>query len=116
MNGFASVNGPQFSTSIGTPVGAGYYGPGSGYGERDGGGFFGFLGFLFVLGGLFFLARSFLRNAFAGGPAQSGWNGPSRRGFAFAASDGALGIARERLARGEITPEEFEEIKRGLER
>ncbi len=85
-----------------------------------GGGFgFGFM-FLHLLGNLFFLAlligaiMFFVRGArFAGGRGPGNWGGWSRsmRGTAwmnnFAARDGALEVARTRLAKSEITPEQF---------
>jgi uncharacterized membrane protein len=93
-----------------------------------GGGFgFGFM-FLHLLGNLFFLAlligaiMFFVRGArFAGGRGPGNWGGWSRsmRGNSwmnnFAARDGALEVARTRLAKSEITPEQFEELRKGLE-
>lgn len=93
-----------------------------------GGGFgFGFV-FLHLLGNLFFLAlligaiMFFVRGArFAGGRGPGNWGGWSRsmRDTAwmnnFAARDGALEVARTRLAKSEITPEQFEELRKGLE-
>jgi uncharacterized membrane protein len=93
------------------------------YGDGFG---FGFM-FLHLLGNLFFLAlligaiMFFVRGArFAGGRGPSNWGGWSRsmRGNwmnNFAARDGALEIARTRLAKSEITPEQFEELRKGLE-
>ena len=93
-----------------------------------GGGFgFGFM-FLHLLGNLFFLALLigavlfFLRGTrFAAGRGPGNWGGWSRsmRGNSwmnnFAARDGALEVARIRLAKSEITPEQYEELRKGLE-
>jgi uncharacterized membrane protein len=93
-----------------------------------GGGFgFGFM-FLHLLGNLFFLAlligaiMFFVRGGrFAGGRGPGNWGGWSRsmRGNSwmnnFAARDGALEVARTRLAKSEITPEQYEELRKGLE-
>jgi uncharacterized membrane protein len=93
-----------------------------------GGGFgFGFM-FLHLLGNLFFLAlligavMFFLRGTrFAGSRGPGNWGGWSRsmRGNSwmnnFAARDGALEVARTRLAKSEITPEQFEDLRKGLE-
>ena len=90
------------------------------------GGFgFGFM-FLHFLGNLLLLALLigailfFVRGArFAGG--RGNWNGWSRsmRGGPwmnnFMGRDGALEIARLRLAKSEITPEQYEELRKGLE-
>ena len=81
------------------------------------GGGFGFM-FLHLLGNLFLLALLvgavvfFLRGArFAGGRGMRGNPWMSN----FAARDGALEIARTRLAKSEITPEQYEELRKGLE-
>ena len=93
-----------------------------------GGGFgFGFM-FLHLLGNLFFLALLigailfFVRGTrFAGGRGPGNWGGWSRsmRGNPwlnnFVARDGALELARTRLAKSEITPEQYEELRKGLE-
>ena len=91
------------------------------------GGGFGF-GLFHLLGNLLFLALLvgavvfFLRGTrFAGGRGPGNWGGWSRsmRGTGwmnnFAARDGALEVARTRLAKSEITPEQFEELCKGLE-
>jgi uncharacterized membrane protein len=91
------------------------------------GGGFGF-GLFHLLGNLFFLAlligavMFFVRGArFAGGRGSGNWGGwsGSMRGNSwmnnFAARDGALEIARTRLAKSEITPEQYEELRQGLE-
>lgn len=95
------------------------------------GGFgFGFM-FLHLLGNLFFLAlligaiMFFVRGGrFAGGRGPGNWNGWSRmRGTSWMnnfasrgwAHDGALEVARTRLAKSEITPEQYEELRKGLE-
>jgi uncharacterized membrane protein len=93
------------------------------------GGGFGFgLMFLHLLGNLLFLAlligaiMFFVRGSrFATGRGPGNWGGWSRsmRGNSwmnnFAARDGALEIARTRLAKSEITPEQYEELRQGLE-
>jgi uncharacterized membrane protein len=97
-----------------------------------GGGFgFGFM-FLNLLGNLLFLAlligaiMFFVRGArFAGGRGPGNWGGWSRSmrggpwmnnfGMRGWAQDGALEIARTRLAKSEITPEQYEELRKGLE-
>jgi uncharacterized membrane protein len=93
-----------------------------------GGGFgFGFM-FLHLLGNLFFLAlligaiMFFVRGGrFAAGRGPGNWGGWSRSMRAqpwmnnFVGRDGALEVARTRLAKSEITPEGFEELRKGLE-
>ena len=93
------------------------------------GGGFGFgLMFLHLLGNLFFLALLigailfFVRGTrFAGGRGPGNWGGWSRsmRGNPwmnnFVGRDGALEVARTRLAKSEITPEQYEELRKGLE-
>jgi uncharacterized membrane protein len=92
---------------------------------------FGFLNFIgtilfFVL--LFALLRMFLRGARYSGMGRGGWGGPwmggrhgwGRHGWGgmmggWNGRDDALETARERLAKSEITPEQFEAIKKGLE-
>ena len=85
-------------------------------------GFFFIVGFFKVLGWVFFLAlifgaiRFFRRNGrFAGhgwgGRRGSSWN---PRGGNWGGRDEALETVRVRLAKSELTPEQFEEIKRGL--
>jgi uncharacterized membrane protein len=90
---------------------------------------FGFaFGLFHLLGNLLFLAllvgavMFFLRGTrFAVGRGPGNWGGWSRsmRGNSwmnnFAARDGALEIARTRLAKSEITPEQYEELRKGLE-
>ena len=90
------------------------------------GGGFGF-GLFHLLGNLLFLAlligavMFFLRGARFAGRGPGNWGGWSRsmRGTAwmnnFVARDGALEIARTRLAKSEITPEQYEELRKGLE-
>ena len=87
---------------------------------------FGF-GLFHLLGNLLFLAlligavMFFLRGARFAGRGPGNWGGWSRpmRGNSwmnnFAARDGALEIARTRLAKSEITPEQYEELRKGLE-
>ena len=83
------------------------------YGGMYGGGF-GF-GFLHLLGNLFFLAlligalMFFLRGTRFAGMRGNPWMGN------FAGRDAALEIARTRLAKSEITPEQFEDLRKGLE-
>ena len=88
--------------------------------EHHHGGGFGFLLFL-LLGGfvLFQLARR--RMFWAWQTRADGNSSESRRAEFFDAvgrngskQDQALGIARNRLANGEISPEEFEIIRKGL--
>jgi|GEM_PF-3456013 len=59
--------------------------------------------FVLIVIGVIFLLRRLLENTDGGGVLSS------RR------SDRALDIARERLARGEITPEEYQVVKATLE-
>ncbi|NJK43677.1 MAG: hypothetical protein HC933_04830 [Pleurocapsa sp. SU_196_0] len=88
-------------------------------------GFFFIAGFFKVLGWLLFLAlifgaiRFFKRARYAGtnGWGGRGWGGgwnPGRMMGGFG-RDEAMETARERLARSELTPEQFEDIKRGLQ-
>jgi uncharacterized membrane protein len=90
------------------------------YGHGFGFGLFHLLGNLFFLALLIGAIMFFVRGArFAGG--RGGWNGWSRsmRGGPwmsnFGLRDGALEVARARLAKSEITPEQFEELRKGLE-
>ena len=87
-------------------------------------GFFFIVGFFKVLGWVFFLAlifgalRFFKRARFAGhgwGGGRGGWNPRGMMGGSnWGGRDEALETARERLAKSELTPEQFDEIKRGL--
>lgn len=88
--------------------------------EHHHGGGFGFLLFL-LLGGfvLFQVARRRMfgawqahANGIASGSRREGLFDAVRRGAPN--EDQALTIARKRLANGEITPEEFERIRKGL--
>jgi putative membrane protein len=83
-------------------------------------GFFKFLWFLFLIGLLFWGLRMFRRMRHAG---AGGWGGGSRGGWGggrggwgamFGGRDEALETARVRLARSELTPEQFEDLKRAL--
>jgi uncharacterized membrane protein len=92
------------------------------YGHGFGFGLFHLLGNLFFVALLVGAVMFFLRGArFAGGRGPGNWNGGSRsmRGTAwmnnFGLRDGALEVARTRLAKSEITPEQFEELRKGLE-
>jgi uncharacterized membrane protein len=88
------------------------------------GGGFGF-GLFHLLGNLLFLAlligaiMFFVRGTrFAGGRgAFSGRGGPWMNNFGMRgwAQDGALEVARTRLAKSEITPEQYEQLRKGLE-
>ena len=63
---------------------------------------------LLVVGGIVWLLRSSSSDSRRNGlPFTTPGSGEGTQ-------DRALEIARERLAKGEITPEEFESIKRGL--
>jgi putative membrane protein len=76
----------------------------NGYGMHGLGGLGMLLFWALVIAGIFYLVR---------------WYGPAishSRVSGGASNDNAISIARERLARGEITPEEYESIKRVLER
>jgi uncharacterized membrane protein len=91
------------------------------------GGGFGFgLMFLHLLGNLFFLALLigavlfFVRGARFAGRGPGNWGGWSKsmRGNPWMNNfvrDGALEVARTRLAKSEITPEQYEELRKGLE-
>jgi Short C-terminal domain len=100
---------------------------GFGYGMDPG--FFFIAGFFKVIGWLIFLAlifgaiRFFRRARFAGtngwggrhGWGRGGWNPAAMMGgWGGNGRDEALETARERLARSELTPEQFEEMKRAL--
>jgi uncharacterized membrane protein len=83
---------------------------------------FGF-GFLHLMGNLLFLAlligavMFFVRGALFAGR-RGGWSRSMRSGpwmNNFVGRDGALEIARTRLAKSEITPEQYEELRKGLE-
>ncbi len=90
---------------------------------HDGFGMFGFFHFIWSLFWLFafiWVIRFFARGMKHG----RGWGGAGRQmgkrmwrdiGQGFAGQDEAINTARERLARSEITPEQFETIKKSLE-
>ena len=85
-------------------------------------GFFKLFGFLLFLALLFLLFRLLTRGPRYAGFGPGGWGprgwgpGRGRGGMAgFFGGDEALETARERLARSEITPEQFEAIRTGLE-
>ncbi len=63
---------------------------------------------LLVTAGVVLLIVWAVRMASGGGHHQTPWSGEERR------RDAALEIARQRLARGEISAEEFEELRRKL--
>jgi uncharacterized membrane protein len=80
---------------------------------------FGFgLGFLNFLGTLVFFAAMFMLFSALMRGGRAGWRGPwARRGHHGRKRhrrDEALELARERLARSEITADEFEAIRKGL--
>jgi uncharacterized membrane protein len=90
-------------------------------------GFLNFIGTILFFVFLFALLRMFLRGARYSGMGR-GWGGPwmgGRHGWGgrgwggmiggWNGRDDALETARERLAKSEITPEQFEAIKKGLE-
>ncbi len=81
-------------------------------------GFFKVLGWVLLLGLIFGALRFFRRSGrFAGhgwGGRGSSWNPRGMMGSNWGGRDEALETARERLARSELTPEQFEEIKRSL--
>jgi uncharacterized membrane protein len=96
---------------------------GFGYGMDPGlffaAGLFKFLWFLLLLALIFGAIRFFRRMRYAGPGGwqrHGGWN-PQRMMGNWGAwgRDEAMETARERLARSEISPEQFEEIKRGLQ-
>lgn len=101
------------------------YGFGHGAGFGFGLGFLNLIGTILFFAFLFFLVKLIVRGGWrcGRGPQSHGreWNrgwwsgssGPWTDSQA-AASDDALRTARERLASGEISPEEFEVLKRGL--
>ncbi len=87
------------------------FGPGFGFGL----GFLNFIGTLLFFVVLFWFVSNFFRRWRY--PGALGWGGRvrsyrHRRGGGEA--DGAVATARERFAQGEISAEEFAEIKRGL--
>ena len=88
----------RFGLLGGMMMRGGYYGMGS---WMMGGGF-GLMGIGMILFGLLILAGIYL--VFSG--YRPNW---------YSRSDGALAIARERYARGEITQEEYEKIRKSLE-
>jgi putative membrane protein len=76
----------------------------NGYGMHGLGGLGMLLFWALVIAGIVYLVR---------------WYGPTINNSRVSGGDGndnAVSIARERLARGEISPEEYESIKRALER
>ena len=86
-----------------------------GYGNGYGMGWFGGIGMVLFWGlvifGIVMLLRWFSNQSGRG----TSLSGTSSAGNNMGGRDQALEIARERLAKGEIKPEEFESIKRGLE-
>jgi hypothetical protein len=81
-------------------------------------GFFKVLGWVLLLGLIFGALRFFRRARFAGqgwGGGRGGWSPRGMMGGNWGGSDEALETARQRLAKSELTPEQFEEIKRSLE-
>jgi putative membrane protein len=97
-------------------------------------GFLNFIGTILFFVLLFALLRMFLRgwkySGMGHGPGSRGWGGPwmargmgrgwGRHGWGgmmggWNGRDDALEAARERLAKSEITPEQFETIQKGLE-
>jgi uncharacterized membrane protein len=92
------------------------------YGHGFGFGLFHLLGNLLFLALLVGAVMFFLRGTrFAAGRGPGNWNGWARpmRGGPWmnnlAGRDPALEIARTRLAKSEITPEEYAELRKGLE-
>ena len=80
-------------------------------------GFFKVLGWVLLLGLIFGALRFFKRARFAGQGwgGRGGWNSRGMMGGSnWGGRDEALEMARERLAKSELTPEQFEEIKRSL--
>ena len=80
-------------------------------------GFFKVLGWVLLLGLIVGALRSFKRARFAGQGwgGRGGWNSRGMMGGGnWGGRDEALEMARERLAKSELTPEGFEEIKRSL--
>jgi putative membrane protein len=90
-------------------MGKGVDDPMMGYGNGYGMGWFGGLGMVLFWGFLVFGIVMLLR-WYSNQPGR----GVSPAGNNAGASNQALEIARERLAKGEIKPEEFESIKRSL--
>ncbi len=96
-------------------------------------GFLNFIGTILFFVFLFALLRMFLRGARYSGMGRGGWGGPwMARGMGHGGRHGpggmiggmmggwngrddALETARERLAKSEITPEQFEAVRKGLE-
>ena len=88
-----------FGGKMGQGMGPGMMGPGGmmggyGYGRGFGGGL-GLLTLVLLIGGVVLIVLAFTRREGRG--------------------DGALEILKQRLARGEITPEQFEELKKVLQ-
>jgi hypothetical protein len=79
-------------------------------------GFFKVLGWLLLLGLIFGALRFFRRGRFAGQGwgGRGGWNPRGMMGGNWSGRDEALETVRLRLAKSELTPEQFEEIKRSL--
>jgi uncharacterized membrane protein len=80
-------------------------------------GLFKFLWFVFLIGALFWALRFFRRMRYAGAGGWGGSRGWGRHPMMgmFNGRDDALETARQRLARSEITPEQFEDLKRNLQ-
>lgn len=104
-------------------IGRGGYAMGHGmHGFGFGLGFLNLIGTLLFVFFLFWVAKFVIRGIrYSSGGGFGGGRGRSfrrrfERGFGrnFGESDDALQTARDRLARSEITPEEFETIKQGL--
>ena len=83
-------------------------------------GFFKVIGWLIFLGLIFGAVRFFRRARYAGmggrhGWGRGGWNPAAMMGsWTSGGRDEAMETARERVARSELTPEQFEEMKRAL--
>ena len=79
-------------------------------------GFFKVLGWVLLLALLFGALRFFKRARFAGQGwgGRGGWNPRGAISSNWGGRDEALETARERLAKSELTPEQYEEIKRSL--
>ena len=103
-------------------MGRGGYAVGHGmHGFGFGLGFLNLIGTLLFFFFLFWVAKFVIRGIRASGSGGGPWAGRGPRGwrkFDFGrghyGSDDALQTARDRLARSEITPKEFETIKQGL--
>ena len=79
-------------------------------------GFLNLLGTLLFFGFLVFAFKMFFRGMKVsranGGPGPWNWQGPSHSHNP--REDEAMKVAKERLAQSEISPEEYETVKRGL--